>query len=136
MATYEVLAGGLIAAAGALFGAWLAFSGLKEQIGLEQENIRILQRAYISVEPLGIEPFYSSGGVPDNVVGHVQCRNVGHLPARDFQMSRVRMKWVAPDLIEDETPGSDRKRLRREASVALFNLTPLWTTTSPNRISA
>jgi len=90
MATHEVLAGGLIAAAGALFGAWLAFSGLKEQIALEQENTRILQRAYISVEPLGIEPFYSAAGVPDNVIGHVECRNVGHLPARDFQQTKFR----------------------------------------------
>jgi hypothetical protein len=42
MAANETLAGGLIAAAGALFGAWLAFSALKEQIALEQQNIQIL----------------------------------------------------------------------------------------------
>jgi hypothetical protein len=104
MAVNETLAGGLIAAAGALFGAWLAFSGLKEQIALEQQNIRTLQRAYISVEPLGIEPFHSASHIPDNVVGHVQCRNVGHLPARNFQLSQVKMKWVADDLIENEVP--------------------------------
>ena len=40
-AAHETLAGGLIAAAGALFGAWLAFSGLKEQIAMLKEQIAI-----------------------------------------------------------------------------------------------
>ena len=40
IAVHETLAGSLIAAAGALFGAWLAFSGLQDQIGLAQENER------------------------------------------------------------------------------------------------
>jgi hypothetical protein len=38
LATHETLAGGLIAAGGALFGAWLAFSGLEEQIGMARLN--------------------------------------------------------------------------------------------------
>jgi hypothetical protein len=59
IAAYETLAGGLIAAAAALFGAWLAFSGLKEQIAMEQENTKIIQRAYISIEPSGINPWRS-----------------------------------------------------------------------------
>jgi hypothetical protein len=37
-ATHETLAGGLFAAGGALFGAWLAFVGLQDQIGLAQKN--------------------------------------------------------------------------------------------------
>jgi hypothetical protein len=40
IAVHETLAGSLIAAAGALFGAWLAFSGLQDQIGMAQENER------------------------------------------------------------------------------------------------
>jgi len=118
IAAHETLAGGLIAAAGALFGAWLAYSGLKEQIALlkeqiallkeqiaiDQQNTRILQRARINVEPLGIEPLYSSDQVPDNVLGHVQFRNVGHLPAQNLQLSPVKLKWVADDLIEAEVP--------------------------------
>jgi hypothetical protein len=104
IAAHETLAGGLIAAAGALFGAWLAFSSLQEQIAIEQENIQILQRAYIKAEPIGIKPFYSPTGSPENVVGHIQCRNVGHLPARDFRLSAVKMKWVADNLIEHEVP--------------------------------
>jgi hypothetical protein len=38
MASHETLAGGLIAAAAALFGAWLAFSGLKEQIAISERK--------------------------------------------------------------------------------------------------
>jgi len=38
LATHETRAGGLIAAGGALFGACLAFSGLKEQIGMARAN--------------------------------------------------------------------------------------------------
>jgi len=112
MAAHETLAGGLIAAAAAIFGAWLAFSGLKEQIAIlqrqiamEQGNTIMLQRAYISIEPLGINPWHSPAtGVPCNVVGHVQCRNAGHLPARNFRVSPIKMKWVAADRIEDEVP--------------------------------
>src|SRR5262249_43328449 len=109
IAAHETLAGGLIAAAGALFGAWLAYRLLKEQIALlkeqiaiDQQNTRILQRACISVEPLGIEPLYSSDQVPDNVLGHVQFRNVGHLPAQNLQLSPIKLKWIADDLIEAE----------------------------------
>jgi hypothetical protein len=104
MAAHEALAGGLIAAAGALFGAWLAFSGLQEQIAAERQNTRTLQRAYVNVEPLGIAPLHSGTNVVDNVVAHVQCRNVGHLPAKDCQFSLIKMKWVPDDLIEQEMP--------------------------------
>ena len=38
IATHESLAGALIATAGALFAAWLAFSGLQDQIGLAQKT--------------------------------------------------------------------------------------------------
>ena len=40
IATHEALAGSLIAAGGALFGAWLAFGGLQDQIGLARKNER------------------------------------------------------------------------------------------------
>jgi hypothetical protein len=43
MAAHETLAGGLIAAAAALFAAWLAFRGLKEQIAISEQNTRLLQ---------------------------------------------------------------------------------------------
>jgi hypothetical protein len=46
----------------------------------QARDTRVLQRAYLSAEPLGINPFLGEG---DNVIGHVSFRNVGHLPARD-----------------------------------------------------
>jgi hypothetical protein len=44
MGAHETLAGGLIAAVGALFGAWLAFSAVQEQIGMERRNERVAKR--------------------------------------------------------------------------------------------
>lgn len=44
MAVHEGLAGSLIAAGGALFGAWLAFSALQEQIGMTRKNQREAKR--------------------------------------------------------------------------------------------
>ena len=120
IAAYETLAGGLIAAAAALFGAWLAFSGLKEQIAMEQENTKIIQRAYISIEPSGINPWRSSvTGAPCNIVGHVQCRNVGRLPARNFQLSPIKMKWVPDDRIEQEVPSDVEVDERYEQAIPI-----------------
>ncbi len=47
IATHEALAGSLIAAGGALFGAWLAFVGLQDQIGLARKNEREAKRLAI-----------------------------------------------------------------------------------------
>lgn len=48
-------------------------------VGQQQiKDTRILQRARISAEMLGINPYLGEG---DNVVGHVSFRNVGNLPA-------------------------------------------------------
>jgi hypothetical protein len=44
IAIHEVLAATLIAAGAALFGAWLAFIGLQDQIGLARENERDRKR--------------------------------------------------------------------------------------------
>jgi len=45
----------------------------------QSKDTRILQRAYLSVEPGGIKEPYDRG---DRVHGYVICRNRGHLPAR------------------------------------------------------
>jgi hypothetical protein len=43
---------------------------------------RVLQRAYLAVEPLGINPFVSKHGrITNFVVGHTNIVNVGRLPA-------------------------------------------------------
>ncbi len=47
IATHEALAGSLIAAGGVLFGAWLAFVGLQDQIGLARKNEREAKRLAI-----------------------------------------------------------------------------------------
>jgi hypothetical protein len=44
MSAHETLAGGLVAAAGALFGAWLAFSAIQDQIGITRENERLARQ--------------------------------------------------------------------------------------------
>lgn len=41
---HETLAGGLIAATGALFGAWLAFSAIQDQIGMAQRTEGLAQQ--------------------------------------------------------------------------------------------
>jgi hypothetical protein len=41
MATYESLAGGLIAAGGALFAGWLAWSAVREQVEIERRKLRM-----------------------------------------------------------------------------------------------
>src|SRR6185369_1548321 len=47
----------------------------------QANDTRILQRAYLSVEPGGILPFEDDDS--DRVVGEIVIRNAGHLPARD-----------------------------------------------------
>src|SRR5690349_7817857 len=43
-----------------------------------QKDTRILQRAYIAVEPLGIHLMQNGS----ELIGHVAMKNAGHLPAR------------------------------------------------------
>jgi hypothetical protein len=59
----------------------------------QEESIRILQRAYISTEPFGINPFISEGA--DKIVGHVAFVNVGRLPARNVSVQQATMNWSA-----------------------------------------
>jgi len=47
---------------------------------VQERDTKILQRAYLAVEPTGINPFISE--TQDQVVGHVNIINVGRLPAR------------------------------------------------------
>jgi hypothetical protein len=48
----------------------------------QTRETQILQRAYLSVEPAGIQPHVDRG---DRVVCSVTFRNVGHLPARNVR---------------------------------------------------
>jgi hypothetical protein len=68
-------------------------------------DARILQRAYLSVEPKGIEWSATNGFL----VGQVTFKNVGKLRAREF-VSVVRKvevhhaEWVTPILTDDDLP--------------------------------
>jgi hypothetical protein len=54
-------------------------------VGREQmRQTKILQRAFLSVEPKGVHALHRVGPVS---VGHIGIKNVGHLPARN-------VKWV------------------------------------------
>jgi hypothetical protein len=49
---------------------------------VQTRQTQILQRAYLAVEPSGINPFISKDGTSDKlVVGHINIVNVGRLPA-------------------------------------------------------
>jgi hypothetical protein len=57
----------------------LLWKATKNAAERQDKTTRILQRAYISVEPAGIHPFNSR----ELIVGHVKFVNRGHLPARN-----------------------------------------------------
>ena len=50
------------------------------------EDTRIIQRAYIAVEPLGIHSISDEVG-DQTAVAHISINNVGNLPARDVEWS-------------------------------------------------
>jgi hypothetical protein len=68
------------------------------KVGRRQaKDTRILQRAYVSVEPNGIRT--NTGG---ELIGHVVFHNVGHLPANEFSWALMAItpssdgEWVPP----------------------------------------
>jgi hypothetical protein len=58
----------------------------------QTKDTRILQRAYLSVEPRGINPMV---GQPDLLVAHVKIVNAGNLPARQ-------VKWRIESLFDSD----------------------------------
>ena len=71
----------------ALFTAVLAISTLLLWRTTKKDT-RILQRAYIAVEPLGVHLMSDAS----TVIGQVGIRNAGHLPARKLS-SVTNMRW-------------------------------------------
>jgi hypothetical protein len=92
----------------ALFSGFLVIvTGGIVWVGFQQyQDTRILQRAFISVKPLGVNPFISEkGSIPDKIVGHVAFINVGRLPARNVSVERACMEWKeSNDLQEADLP--------------------------------
>jgi hypothetical protein len=78
--------------------------GVVSSIGIRNQSreTRIIQRAYVAVRSLGINPFLSDKGtVPDQIVGHVAFVNVGRLPARNLSVERALIKWDASDELDE-----------------------------------
>jgi hypothetical protein len=90
------IAGGVVA----LFTIVLARVG-NQQIA----DTRILQRAYVSVEPQGIEWL----GLEKAFIGHIVFKNVGKLPATEFVSVVMKIEiqnaeWGTPILTDDAFP--------------------------------
>lgn len=72
-------------------------------IGIQARDTRILQRAYIAVEPRGIRLRIDNG----SIMGHVAIKNAGNLPARKLSWF-INMKW-SPKGDESDFPIRDGK---------------------------
>jgi len=93
IAAHEALAGSLIAAGGALFGAWLAFVGLQDQIGLARKNEREAKRLAIEKK---IQDAAADWGLVGIASGYVNAlaeefppSNLGPDPHREIFASRL-----------------------------------------------
>ncbi len=82
----------------ATIGLWVTAARDSARQSRETE---ITQRAYLSVEPAGINPFKKT---PPSVIGHIIVRNVGHLPARKVsifvQLSLSEDRHFVPPVVE------------------------------------
>lgn len=70
----------------------------------QSRETRVIQRAYLSVEPNGIEWTNKA-----NLVGQVVSRNVGRLPATDFVsvVKKIEVRndqWITPTLTNADLP--------------------------------
>jgi hypothetical protein len=81
--------------AGLLWGGIHQLQGtIRESVNSQKRDSEIIQRAYLSAYPLGVDPFDAAAYAE----GHVGIRNVGHLPAR-------KVRWFI-----DVTTSSDSRR--------------------------
>jgi hypothetical protein len=142
---HELVAGFTVVLAFSTVALWLSTNKLweatKDTATAQERDTRILQRAYISVEPGGI----SASSSMDKCHPNIDIRNVGNLPAREI---RWLMEWstslnprrqtfrIDPDKLEGQntlTPGgvmrqggpiiylgNDHGDLRNEAGLYLY----------------
>jgi hypothetical protein len=98
--THDAVAVYTLVLAFSTIGLWsVTGRGVKTQIA----DTRILQRAYISVEPRGIRLRVDSS----SIMGHVAIRNAGNLPARNVSWF-INIKW-SPNGEEEVFPLSSGK---------------------------
>jgi hypothetical protein len=62
----------------------LLWNATRRGIANQTRDTQILQRAYLSVDLAGINPYIGQSG---DIVGHIDIRNAGNLPARN-------VRWV------------------------------------------
>jgi hypothetical protein len=83
-----------------LWVAYIAFRQLRDN----DNALKLTQRAYLSVEPDGLNPLTGGKEGRHILVGHIRIRNVGHVPAR--QVSRyIKIEKGTPD--RKEFDGND-----------------------------
>jgi len=88
-----------------LVGATMGLGGVTAWgIYSQRRETKILQRAYLTVEPLGINPFISKTGRRDNrMVGHINIVNVGRMPAKvSISQKEPRLRVTSKILLEDD----------------------------------
>jgi hypothetical protein len=84
--------------------AW--FTVVLARVGKQQiADTKILQRAYLSVEPQGVKWL----GLEKTFIGHVVFKNVGKLPATEFVSVVMKIEvqnaeWATPILADDALP--------------------------------
>jgi hypothetical protein len=70
-----------------------------------ERQLKITQRAYLAVDPLGVDPFGPTEGPSAPSVAHIAVRNVGNLPARHvswFIDVRLDSNWQSKDFPIDD----------------------------------
>jgi hypothetical protein len=95
-----VLAVGTLALWRSTRNLWIA---TRDTAKRQERDTEILQRAYISVKPLGIHPFISEDGTSSTeIVGHVNIVNVGRLPAHIwFSPDQPFINWSPSDNLKE-----------------------------------
>jgi hypothetical protein len=108
-------------AAVAYFTFCLVVVGAFQAWGQSKET-RILQRAYLSVEPGGIAPYASPDTLDDpdyRLVGHIRIRNAGHLPARKVTYHFNTAFSTDPNWTEERLSRIDERGTEGEAEGAV-----------------
>lgn len=89
-AVREGLAGGLIAGAGALFAAWLAFDAVQEQMAEARESAERQLRAYVFVDTAHFARPETEDGDARPWPIHIVIKNFGQTPAFNLTIKAAR----------------------------------------------
>jgi hypothetical protein len=89
-AAHEGLAGGVLAGAGALFAAWLAFDAVQEQIAEARKSSERQLRAYVFVDEAHFARPETEDGDARPWLIHVVIKNFGQTPAFNLTIKAAR----------------------------------------------